>query len=471
MEISLEILAQTLVSLGTGGFLLLRGGQDDDQSTTLWALGWLALGASQASAGLLVGLISAGAGETSTRDFVSLFSTISVLCAALFLYLGLHTLRSGRVFRGVDLWAAVAALAGLAVVFTWATVPLSAADRLFWRVGLFRSGLVGLAFLALGVSSLRASSSASRLRHRALFGGTACVWGVYLISYFAVTGWNLYISPVNILYRGPLQPLESSLLALLAIGMIAWVSGEEEAKRRRVEADLREAKKHEALGILSGGVAHEFNNLSQAIQLAAESVKAAAARGDRAGQARALDIIFDCCGQVGGMTRTLLEYSRSSQEQPHLTEAKADLASAVRTSTELLSVMLSNTIDLKVDVPDTTLLVPISGADLKKIILNLCINAQDAMPNGGRLVVTVSASDSSEQPVTLTVEDSGVGISESVRDLVFEPFFTTKALGEGTGLGLSSVHGIVTAAGGVIGVQSELSEGTKFTISLPLVTQ
>lgn len=457
------------MSLVTGGSLLLQGRRGHDQSSILWAWGWLALSASQASGGLLISLISAGGSESSTRSVVSLFSTISILYAATFLYLGLHSRRSGRFFLRSELWAATAGLVGLAVVFTWATAPLPAEDRLFWRVGLLRSAIVGLAFLALGVSSLRPSSLGSPLRHRALFGGAALVWGVYLISYFGMTGWNLFVSPVDIQYRTALQPLESGLLALLAIGMIAWVSGEEEEKRFRVEAALRDAKKLEALGIVSRGVAHEFNNLSQAIQLAAESVKVAAAKGDRNSQARALDIIFDCCDQVGGMTRTLLEYSRSSDEQPHTTQAAADLSSVVQTTAQLLSVMLSSNIDLKVDVADAPLLVPISNTDLKKIILNLCINAQDAMPNGGRLVVTVLASDSPEHPVTLSVEDSGTGMSESVRDSVFEPFFTTKVLGEGTGLGLSSVHGIVTAAGGAIEVQSEPGAGTKFTVGLPLL--
>jgi signal transduction histidine kinase len=469
MFIPLEYLAQVTVSLVMGGCLLIRGRRGHDQSSILWGWGWLALSASQASAGLLISLISAGASESSIRSAVSLLSTISVLCAATFLYLGLHTRRSGRVFPRSELWAATAGVAGLAVVFTWATAPLPAEDRLFWRVGLLRSALVGLAFLALGVSALRPSTLASRLRDRALFGGAAFVWGVYLISYFGVTGWNLFVSPVDVGYRTTLQPLEGSLLALLAIGMIAWVSGEEEEKRLRAEADLRKAKKQEALGILSGGVAHEFNNLSQAIQLAAESVKMAAAKGDRDSQARALDIIFDCCDQVGGMTRTLLEYSRSSQEQPYTTEATADLSSVVQTTSQLLSVMLSNNIDLKVDVADAPLLVPISKTDLKTIILNLCINAQDAIPNGGRLVVTVLASDSPKHPVSLSVEDSGTGMSESVRDSVFEPFFTTKVLGKGTGLGLSSVHGIVTAAGGAIEVQSEPGAGTKFTVGLPLL--
>ena len=468
MLIPLESLAEALVSFCVGGLLLLRGREVDSPTSVLWGWGWIYLGGSDVLGGVLVYLIETGAAESGVRSALSMLSTISVLLAVTFLYMGLHTLRTQRVFRRSELLRVVAGFFALSLVLTWATAPLSAPDRLFWRVGLFRGFLVGAAFLTLGLSSIRTIRTGPRLKYRALFGSVAGVWGLYLLGYFAATGWNLFVSPVDVSYRMALQPLEAAIHALLALGMIAWVSGEEEEKRREAERALSEAQKHEALGLLAGGVSHEVNNLSQAIQFAAESAKISAASGDRGGQSKALDIIVDCCTQIGDMTRALLEYSRSAQSDRHSTRVSADLGVAVKTNTHMLSFLMPSSIDLRVDVADAEFPVPISDADLKTVIVNLCINARDAMPRGGHLGVKVSVTDSDHRAVTLTVSDSGVGMSASVQESIFEPFFTTKDLGEGTGLGLSRTHGIVTAVGGTIEVQSESGVGTTFTVRMPL---
>lgn len=469
MLISLDYLAQALVSMSVGTILLLRGQQDHHHTSTLWGWGWIFLGASQTLAGALLYLIQFGAAESGLRSAASLLSTISVLCAATFLSLGLYSLQRGRVFRARELVGVIVGLSAIAIVSTAATAPLAPEYRLFWRVGLFRSGLVGFAFVALGVASLGASDSGARLKHRALFGGAAFVWGAYLVAYFVVTGWNLYISPLNVSYRAPMQPMEGGLLALLAIGMIAWVSGDEEQKRRRAERDLIEVQKHEFLGMLAGGIAHEFNNQSQVITLAAESARLAAVRGDPDGQAQSIDVILDCCSRVGDMTSALLDYSGPAQPSDSRVIA-SDLGAVLRLNMHMLSFVLPANIELAVDGADTEVMVPVAETDLKKVILNLCMNARDAMPDGGRLRVSLLLEESGPRPVMLRVVDSGSGISDSVRDSIFEPFFSTKRLGEGTGLGLSSVLGIVTAAGGTVEVQSEPGLETTFTVLLPLAS-
>ena len=171
------------------------------------------------------------------------------------------------------------------------------------------------------------------------------------------------------------------------------------------------------------------------------------------------------------MTSALLEYSRASQSDNPVSRDVSDLSATVRSNTQILSFVLPSTVNLSVEVPDREVLVPVSEVDLKTVILNLGINARDAMPHGGRLDVSISEDDSDETPMILRVQDSGAGIPANLHEMIFEPFFTTKPVGTGTGLGLSSVHGIVTAAGGSVGVQSEPGAGSEFTVRLPRATR
>jgi PAS domain S-box-containing protein len=234
---------------------------------------------------------------------------------------------------------------------------------------------------------------------------------------------------------------------------------------------LAQAQRLEAVGQLTGGVAHDFNNLLQVvgghIELLRRRLKAA-----DPGALRALDAIDVATRRGQDLTRHLLAFARRQRLNP-APVALAERAPGLR---ELLGASVGSAIRLTIDFPEALWPVEVDAGELELSLLNMAVNARDAMPNGG--VLTIRAANRTFAPghgpeelagdfIAITVEDTGMGIPPDVMQRIFEPFFTTKAVDKGTGLGLSQVYGFVQQSGGRVTVRSELGRGTCITLYLP----
>jgi signal transduction histidine kinase len=245
---------------------------------------------------------------------------------------------------------------------------------------------------------------------------------------------------------------------------------DEMAKRARTEDALRQSQKMEAIGQLSGGIAHDFNNL---IMIAKGSLRSLRRKAGASEHVRYLDAAESALDRATGLTQRILAFSR---RQP-LTPQAVDLSALIAGMDDLLrhSVGEKVTIDARLKARWKTLC---DVNQMENVILNLAINARDAMPEGGTLTVETSDMVLSHAPpdledfqpgayVCLTMRDTGHGMSEEVRSRALDPFFTTKAQGKGTGLGLSTSFGFVRQSGGYLGIDSAPGRGTAITIYMP----
>ncbi len=241
---------------------------------------------------------------------------------------------------------------------------------------------------------------------------------------------------------------------------------EAELRLAQMQAQLAESQKLDALGQLTGGVAHDFNNLLMIISGSVHTLK----RGieDDPRRQRALVAIEAATRRGAALTSQLLTFARRQSVNPEPVNV-ADRIDAVR---DVLDTGVGGAVTLQFDVDRDAWPVVVDVAELETALVNLVINARDAMPTGG--VVTIAARNQTldeENPagdyVAISVEDTGIGIAPDVLSRIFDPFFTTKPVGKGTGLGLSQVHGFAHQAGGTIKVSSEIGKGTKITILLP----
>jgi len=250
-------------------------------------------------------------------------------------------------------------------------------------------------------------------------------------------------------------------------------------EQRRLEAQLRQAQKMEAVGRLAGGIAHDFNNLLTAIlgsaQLALREVEPShVVRED-------LEEIRRAGLRAADLTRQLLAYSRRQVVAPKV----IDVNETLRALDSMLRRLIREDIDLVMDLAPRPLAVKSDAGQLEQVVLNLVVNARDALPHAGRIVIRTTGvvlgppplqpqNDPPAPPgpyVNLEVSDTGSGLSPEARAHLFEPFFTTKEMGKGTGLGLATVYGIVKQNGGYIYVDSATSEGTKVRVYLPEATE
>ena len=233
--------------------------------------------------------------------------------------------------------------------------------------------------------------------------------------------------------------------------------------RRRLEGQLRQSQKMEAVGQLAGGLAHDFNNLLATISLTAEL-----ARQQTGAEAvdDALQHILSATASATALTSQLLVFSR----QQDLVPRPVDVDAQVSALSEILDRTLGDDVRLELDLGGVPPVV-FDATQLDQVLLNLALNARDAMPHGGVLSVTTRRLDDPSSPgrdvVELRVSDTGTGMTPEVRERVFEPFFTTKEPGRGTGLGLAMVYGAVRSAGGLVSVYSEPGIGTAVSVRLP----
>ena len=230
-------------------------------------------------------------------------------------------------------------------------------------------------------------------------------------------------------------------------------------ERIELEAQLRQAQKMEAVGSLAGGVAHDFNNLLQALLSQTQLLQTYARDPERV-NAMGLEL-GQQISHGASLTRQLLLFSRRETTRPEA----LDLNDAVRGATKMLRRLLRANIALEIDLAPAALPVTADRGQFEQVLMNLTVNASDAMPEGGRLLVRTGRLDG--EHVWLSVADTGSGIPDAIRERIFEPFFTTKVAGTGTGLGLSVVHGIVTRHGGRIEVESAAGRGASFRVILP----
>ena len=245
-----------------------------------------------------------------------------------------------------------------------------------------------------------------------------------------------------------------------------------EEQRDRAEAQLRQAQKLEALGTLAGGVAHDFNNILGIIMGYTELSQIQL--GEEMAVGRNLQEVLKACKRAKELVQQILAFCRRSEQKIVPIQIGLILKDAMR----MIRSSLPSSIEVKTDI-QTKALAMADPTQIHQVLMNLCTNAAHAMPDGG--VLEVSLTDfhlgpqsipphSGAQPgqyLKLTVTDTGHGIPPAVMDRIFDPFFTTKKTGEGTGLGLSVVHGIVESHGGTIEVDSRQGVGTTFTVLLP----
>jgi PAS domain S-box-containing protein len=247
-----------------------------------------------------------------------------------------------------------------------------------------------------------------------------------------------------------------------------------EQELKKVREALFQSQKMEAVGQLTGGVAHDFNNLLTVIIGGLETIKRLRLT-DTVRTTRAADMALRAAQSAAGLTARLLAFSR---KQP-LSPAPTDLNLLVRDMTDLLHRTLGGQIELEGVLSPRLWTVEVDQNQLENAILNLAVNARDAMPEGGKLILETAntqldesyvAGDSEVIPgqyTVLTVTDTGIGMTHAALGRVFEPFYTTKQLGQGTGLGLSMVYGFVKQSGGHITIYSEMGEGTSVKLYFP----
>jgi PAS domain S-box-containing protein len=270
--------------------------------------------------------------------------------------------------------------------------------------------------------------------------------------------------------------LSTSLQRRGGVPVAIQAIGRDITERRRLEEDLRQAQKMEAVGKLAGGIAHDFNNLLTAIlgfaTLAEEQQRPNTPIHEWIVQIRRSG------EQAASLTRQLLAFGRRQTLQP----VELDLNQVVDDIQKMLRRLIGENIELVVQLEPNLEVVRADRSQVQQVIMNLVVNAKDAMPHGGRITIrtrnvmdhhhtsAVGQDAAAAHYVALVVEDTGEGVEPAILERIFEPFFTTKPLGRGTGLGLATVYGIVKQSKGDLQVQSTPGHGATFTVFLPAVT-
>jgi signal transduction histidine kinase len=258
---------------------------------------------------------------------------------------------------------------------------------------------------------------------------------------------------------------------------VRLVVAQDVSARHLLEQQFRQAQKMEAVGRLAGGVAHDFNNLLMVIKGHTELLRDAISPTDQL--SKKVEQIERAADRATSLTRQLLAFSRMQVLQPRV----MNLNEVVEDMGRLLPRLIGEDIDLEIRTAKNLGAIKADASQMEQVIMNLAVNARDAMPDGGRLLIETSNEEldsayNTVHPIVrqgsyilLAVSDNGAGMNAQTQAHIFEPFFTTKAQGKGTGLGLATVYGVVKQSGGFIWVYSELGKGTSFKIYLPRVDQ
>lgn len=269
---------------------------------------------------------------------------------------------------------------------------------------------------------------------------------------------------------GAIHHVRASSRSVFDNGRYAGVTGViiDVTAQRRAEEQLRAAQRLEAVGRLAGGVAHDFNNLLVAINGYAEFAMEAVHPAD---PMRAdLEEILKAGNRAAALTRQLLAFSRKQVLKPEV----LNLNDVVKGMEGMLRRLIGEDIDFHVVTHPTVARVLADPGQMEQVIMNLVVNARDAMPTGGTLIIATAKGEETEvcgpqggPCVVLSVTDTGCGMDEQTKAQIFDPFFSTKGPGEGTGLGLATVHGIVNQSGGTVTVETAPGKGARFNVILP----
>jgi PAS domain S-box-containing protein len=262
-----------------------------------------------------------------------------------------------------------------------------------------------------------------------------------------------------------IDPIRNDAGQLIGFAKITRdISERKEAQEKllMMQRQLAESQKFDALGQLTGGVAHDFNNL---LMIISGSVHAIRKEVTDEKALRALQSIDGASQRAASLTRQLLTFARRQSVRPQCIK----LSERLEVLRDVLSAGLGSTVSLTIDVPSEVWNIAVDPNEFETALVNLVVNARDAMPEGGSVVISGKNILEKDQ-VAISVEDTGVGIPDDIAARVFDPFFTTKAVGKGTGLGLSQVHGFAHQAGGTVGLKSVLGSGTAITMCLPKAT-
>jgi len=267
---------------------------------------------------------------------------------------------------------------------------------------------------------------------------------------------------------GPLATKDGALVSSTIVDI---------SERKKIEQQLRLAQRMEAIGQLAGGIAHDFNNLLAVIIGSADILVDEIPQTDS--RSKRVEMIRQAGSSAADLVRQLLAFSRQQMVQPLV----LDTRKIVNATQAMLRRLIGENIDLSVAVEEGVGLITADPGQIEQVLLNLAVNARDAMPKGGRLTiearnVELDATDKKKHDpiipgryVLLAVEDTGCGMDEKTQARIFDPFFTTKEVGKGTGLGLATVYGIVKQSRGYIWVYSEVGQGTIFKVYLPRTDQ
>ncbi len=249
------------------------------------------------------------------------------------------------------------------------------------------------------------------------------------------------------------------------------------SERVKLEEQLRQAQKMEAVGQLAGGIAHDFNNILTAIIGYGNLVQIKMNKNDPL--RNYLEQMIKSAEKASDLTRSLLAFSRKQIINPQ----PLNLNDMINKAEVLISRLIGEDIELKTILPDEDVTVMADEGQLEQALINLVTNARDAMPEGGFLIVETEVTELDDKFIKtygfgvtgkyahISVTDTGVGLDEETKERIFEPFFTTKETGKGTGLGLSMVYGIIKQHNGYINLHSELGRGTTFRIYLPIIDE
>jgi PAS domain S-box-containing protein len=266
----------------------------------------------------------------------------------------------------------------------------------------------------------------------------------------------------------PVKDKHGRVVRILGISQDISARKEAEAILERTREQLAQVQKMEAIGQLTGGIAHDFNNLLMIVSGHAEMLRRKLSDQK---QLQSVEAIQVAARRGENLTRQLLTFAR---RQP-LNPAPIDLKQRIEAVRDMLSSSLRGDIALLVDIPDDIWPVEADVAELELALVNIAVNARDAMPHGGSFTVSARnvaerrerAGESGRDHIELTMSDTGEGMPPDIVAKIFDPFFTTKEVGKGTGLGLSQVYGFAQQSGGTVGVKSEVGRGTAITLCLP----
>jgi signal transduction histidine kinase len=260
----------------------------------------------------------------------------------------------------------------------------------------------------------------------------------------------------------------AALGALLLGGTLVLLVLRDMAERRRAEETLRQSQKMEAVGQLTGGIAHDFNNLLTAVIGNLDLIRGRVQDNERL--RRLADNALEASRRGAKLASQLLAFSRSQR----MSVGPVDLQQLFNGISGLLAQSVGPSIDVRMELDPDARLVMSDGNQLELALLNLAVNARDAMPGGGKLIISARRADVVDRHLPkrdymqLSVTDTGVGMTEEVRARAIEPFFTTKPVGQGTGLGLPQVYAVARESGGSLQIDSEIHQGTTVSLILPL---